>query len=141
MNVFINLFKFMIFCLLCFLPSIMFNDFVYSLLLGIILLKKLSIMSSSNVSGAISNVQLLSCNNFRDSLWNVYISIFMFCLSKLFFRLTVASLVNEIHSISFGFILHSFIRQFTLPIIVKLLPEPAPAITSDALQLDKTTLL
>lgn len=56
MKVFINLFKFMIFCLLCFLPSIMFNDFVYSLLLGIILLKKLSIMSSSNVSGAISNV-------------------------------------------------------------------------------------
>jgi hypothetical protein len=53
----------------------------------------------------------------------------------------VASLVNDITNISFGLILHSFIRYIILAIIVRLLPEPAPAITNVFLQLDKTTLL
>ena len=52
----------------------------------------------------------------------------------------VASLVNDITNISFGLILHSFIRYIILAIIVRLLPEPAPAITNVFLQLDKTTL-
>jgi hypothetical protein len=42
---------------------------------------------------------------------------------------------------SFGLYFCSFIRYIILPIIVRLLPEPAPAITKDDLESDRTTLL
>ncbi len=42
---------------------------------------------------------------------------------------------------SFGFMLHSFTKYTIFPIIVRDLPEPAPATTKVAFSFDKTTLL
>ena len=58
----------------------------------------------------------------------------------LFFKLLVASLVKEITNISSGLILHLFTRYTILPIIVRLLPEPAPATTRVASSFERTTL-
>jgi len=59
----------------------------------------------------------------------------------LFLRLRVASLVNDIHSISDGFMFNILTRYTILPIIVRLFPEPAPAITRILSLFDRTTLL
>ena len=57
----------------------------------------------------------------------------------LFLRFNVASLVKEIHKISSGLIFNIFTKYTILPIIVRLLPEPAPAITKIFSFLDNTT--
>lgn len=59
----------------------------------------------------------------------------------LFFKFIVASLVNDIHNISSGFILQCLTKYTIFPIIVRLFPEPAPATTSVDFSSDNTTLL
>ena len=74
--------------------------------------------------------------NLPFNLWKVFTSrsILQFFLI-LSFKFLVASLVNEIHSISSDLIFKTLIRYFTLPIIVVDLPDPAPATIIECLLL------